>query len=160
MGRFNRKIEVQWMMHNYCNFNCDYCFPFFHSNIKDSMIYGKNIDEIIQKFEKFGISNVILTGGEPFLCPNFIDLVEKLQKICTILINTNLTSNSINKFVNHISRDKVLLINASIHVNEREKEINGIKKFIEKLILLKKMVLRHRQLRYYTLLNKKDKRRC
>lgn len=107
-----RKITFTWDIHYKCNFRCPYCWFF------------KNWDEMSKKniylspdewmlpwgriYDKYGSVHIQITGGEPFIYPNFIELIKKLSSIHTIKITTNL-SGDINKFVCEIDSSKVEL---------------------------------------------------
>ena len=66
---------VNFRITNACNFNCVHCFP-------DSKVSKKKelrIDEIfniVTELGKYKPLHITFTGGEPFLIPEFLDLVE------------------------------------------------------------------------------------
>lgn len=108
---------VDWILSDRCNLNCTYClqgvdtrnapcesidFSFMGSVPKNSVLFH-------------------LTGGEPFLVPNFTDICNAIvASENQISINTNLTINP-QKFIGTIDRDKVAYINASVHYPYRDK---------------------------------------
>lgn len=56
-----------------------------------------------------------LTGGEPFLVPNFVDICTKLSaKKQYLSLNTNLT-HRVDNFITQVDPDSVIYINCSIH---------------------------------------------
>jgi organic radical activating enzyme len=64
-----------------------------------------------------------LTGGEPFLVPNFIEICQHLEDNGQYLsINTNLTR-SVDTFIKTINPNSVVFLNCSIHYLLRKKHI-------------------------------------
>jgi MoaA/NifB/PqqE/SkfB family radical SAM enzyme len=128
-----------WNLNKFCNFNCDYCFS--PKEFRENIIYnGKEdkLDTIVEFFDKTGFTWLInMSGGEPFLYPNFIDLCKKLTNKHYISINTNLSNNQINHFCKKINPEKVEFINCSFHYLERKKR-GLIKEFIDRVNLLKR----------------------
>lgn len=68
-----------------CNLSCEYCFYHDHGRYKDQMTLG-TFGKILQNKPK----NIFITGGEPFLNPNIIQML-KLAKSknmkCSIFTN-------------------------------------------------------------------------
>jgi MoaA/NifB/PqqE/SkfB family radical SAM enzyme len=91
---------------------------------------SKNID-YLQKGWYF-----ILSGGEPFLEKNFVELCLKITKKHYIGIITNLSNPNVYDFADNIVPDKCLSINASVHITQREKTDVKMKSFIEKMLYL------------------------
>ncbi|MFO7790089.1 MAG: radical SAM protein [Bacteroidales bacterium] len=122
--------RINWEITRKCNFTCPYCINDEQSKyIKEPHLSQENI---INVFDKTGISWLILiTGGEPFMSPGFVDLCEGLQKKHHLQITTNLSSPGVYDFANRINPDKVFVISASFHVIEREKR-NMVKDFTDK----------------------------
>lgn len=124
-------IIADWGINKFCNFRCEYCF--IQNSAKQNSIYkGHDITKIINGFNKFGkIFWIHMSGGEPFLQPNFVELCEMLTKKHYISINTNLSMKNIYEFAERIDPKRVILINCSLHFNERERK-NLVNDFIEK----------------------------
>ncbi len=103
-----------------CNLRCRYCFP-----INAKFLPMENIltaDEIIRLgriFKDLGITKVRLTGGEPLVRKDFVDIVEGLHSIGFKL---NITTNGIllGKYIEHL-KGKVEYINISIDTFSPEK---------------------------------------
>jgi hypothetical protein len=84
---FNRPelITLEWNIAYACNFRCPYCF--FDGKWEE---YGKRnvfpgVDAwmgIWQRIsERYGRCALLITGGEPFVYPDFVSLVERLSQI-------------------------------------------------------------------------------
>lgn len=78
---------VNFRITNKCNFRCIHCFP--DSSIKDNEYSTDEILHIIDKLSEYKVMHVTFTGGEPFLNPRLIEIVNyanskgMLVSICT-----------------------------------------------------------------------------
>jgi len=78
----------------------------------------------------------LITGGEPFLEPNFIEICEEITKNHFLAINTNLSLNSTFEFGDRIDPKRTIFINAAVHITEREKIDRNLKSYIQKILYL------------------------
>ncbi len=84
--RFNRKLkDFRISVTNKCNLNCVYCH---HEGIFDKIEKNEEIeltpDEIsfiVKISTRFGIKNVKLTGGEPLIRKDIIEIIKKISEI-------------------------------------------------------------------------------
>jgi len=129
-------IETDWVIDSLCNFDCHYCFS--HSNVEFPATGKLSCEEIVKFFDNTGLIWLIhITGGEPFLYPNFVRLCQGLTKKHFININTNLTQGNVFDFAELIDPGRVTFINCGLHILEREKR-NLVGDFLTKINLLKK----------------------
>ncbi len=127
-------IEIKWHVNYRCNFRCTYCFS--RPKWKKSWKLW-DIDKIVDGFNRLGLTcHIFLTGGEPFLFPNFIDLCKKLTKRHIISIVTNLSHKDVNRFIEEIDPGRVRFIICNIHLQERLR-LNLMEDYIKKYNLLK-----------------------
>ncbi|MBU4580790.1 radical SAM protein [Patescibacteria group bacterium] len=124
---------ASWVMTDMCNFNCEYC-----SRRTKGKINPLPINKIVKTLKKTKKPWIIgMTGGEPFLYPNFVELCQELTKNYKIALDTNLSLNKkVKEFVNTINPERVEYIYISTHILEREKR-NEVEEFIKNLLLLK-----------------------
>jgi MoaA/NifB/PqqE/SkfB family radical SAM enzyme len=131
-------IMGSWTINTSCNFKCPYCHPILHDEVAPGSGSKKEIEKIVQFFDKTKKTwLIIITGGEPFLYPNFIELCKKLSKKHYISIITNLSSDLAYRFCKEINPKRVGWINCSLHITERER-LGLNKDVIKKIKLLKK----------------------
>jgi MoaA/NifB/PqqE/SkfB family radical SAM enzyme len=76
-----------------------------------------------------------MSGGEPFLFPNFVRFCEELTKNHYISINTNFSLPNIKDFVKEINPSKVIGIYAALHILERERLKIQIQDFAKNVVL-------------------------
>jgi len=108
----NHKIRFAWDIHYRCNFRCPYCWFYKewarlgrrsrYLSTDEWMVHWRRI------YDKYGEVRIEIVGGEPFIYPNFIELVKKLSSIHLIKITTNLSGN-IEEFIKEIDPLRVEL---------------------------------------------------
>lgn len=73
-------MMIDWYIGKRCNFSCSYCADFIHDNYSSHVPFEKMkifVDKIV---ERYGTNiHWSLTGGEPTLNPDFLNLLEYLQ---------------------------------------------------------------------------------
>ena len=88
-------VEFSWNIIFKCNYRCPYCW--FHDKWDDISKINRyiSVEELIKYWKniyyRYGTVEIQINGGEPFIYPNFIELVIELSKIHKIGITTNLS---------------------------------------------------------------------
>lgn len=130
------KIRFTWNISYECNYRCSYCF--FEGKWNDYKKRNTYLspDEWMKYwnrvFDEYGPPYIVITGGEPFLYPNFIELIKRLS---TIAYHINISSNSsgdLDRFVKEIDPQKVSL---SLSF---QPEFEKLDNFLNKLSLIRK----------------------
>jgi MoaA/NifB/PqqE/SkfB family radical SAM enzyme len=90
-----KMIQFSWDIHYKCNYDCPYCWFYnkwdeisklnIYVPLKEMLKYWTNV------YKKYGSINIQITGGEPFIYPNFIDLICEISQMHNIGITTNLS---------------------------------------------------------------------
>ena len=106
----NSQIRFTWDIHYKCNFRCPYCWFYkgwakvakqnIYLSPEEWMVHWERI------YKKYGCSHIEITGGEPFIYPNFIELVKLLSTFHTVKVTTNM-SGDVETFAKEINPDKV-----------------------------------------------------
>lgn len=134
LSQLNDKISFAWDIHYTCNFRCPYCWFFdnWAQQAKRNLYLTPQEWMVIWKriFDRYGETRIAITGGEPFLYPNFIELVRELSSLHIIKITTNMSGN-IEKFAQEISPRRVYL-----DLNFHAAFIKDLNEFIRKVKLL------------------------
>ena len=129
------EISFTWDIHYMCNYRFSYCFFFGQwealskKNRYIDIDRWKNIWSDIYK--KYGKCHIHITGGEPFVYPDFFDLINFLSKMHSLEFDTNL-SFEIDDFLGAINSVKTQF-NASHHP-----EFSDFDLFFKKILILKK----------------------
>ncbi len=123
--------SIAWDIWLYCNYDCNFCnskTTIFPRGLKTA----KELVDVWEKvYKKYGRCRIYITGGEPFLYPDFINIIIKLSEFHDLHITTNLSLN-IEELVNLNIKKDCLLINATFHPFYQE-----IYKFVNKVCILK-----------------------
>lgn len=110
---------IDWILTEKCNLNCYYCLQ----NADTRMAKCTPVDYRFAQKAEFPML-FHLTGGEPFLVPNLINLINELQAMGHyVSMNTNLT-HSTRDFSKLVGKEHFLFINSSYHYIYRKGLIN------------------------------------
>jgi len=143
---------AMWMLNMECNFECPYCFyEDSQRNLKQKVgcwlmekvpALNRYKTEFIspgaakEYFDNTGFKwLIVLSGGEPFVYPKFIELVEALGEKHQVIIGTNL-SLPVDKFIEKIKPESVHSFYASLHLGERERHGLSVDEFLRKAVKL------------------------
>jgi MoaA/NifB/PqqE/SkfB family radical SAM enzyme len=126
---FGYDIEADWHPLLTCNFRCRYCF--FPSDVLGQKLrIFASTEAWRAAFAATGKRWLIhITGGEPTIYPQFVDLCDGLTQDHLISLNTNLSNPCVFEFARRIDPQRVSFINAGLHIDERRRR-RGIDVFI------------------------------
>lgn len=88
-------LRVEWNLGRRCNYDCSYCGSDIHDRTSEHMpwhVYTNTVDKLVNTAKSLGkITRVSLTGGEPFVHPQIIDMLKyaKQQGINRLSVTTN-----------------------------------------------------------------------
>jgi radical SAM protein with 4Fe4S-binding SPASM domain len=69
---------INWMITGRCNYNCLHCFNAADNNRAQSEFTLEEAQHLIEEAKKCGINAFTITGGEPMLHPNFMDILRSI----------------------------------------------------------------------------------
>ena len=124
-------IDASWRVNSYCNYDCGYCFG---RTVNKKKLWRGNPDlqKILSSFDRSGLTwFILLTGGEPFFHPHFIELCQGLTRKHLIALNTNLSHRKVYDFADQIDAQRVRWIHCSVHIKELQR-LKLIDEFIRK----------------------------
>nr|WP_321260935.1 radical SAM protein [uncultured Pseudodesulfovibrio sp.] len=126
--------SIIWNMTRKCNFRCEYCyFPHDNTPVTETLPAERIKDFLDNTGEVWKVG---LTGGEPFIYPNFVDVCEVLTSSHIIGVDTNLSvSSKVREFAERIDPNRVHNLYVALHIEERER-IKGVDAFIRNAQLL------------------------
>jgi molybdenum cofactor biosynthesis enzyme MoaA len=111
----NYTIEADWHMLDTCNYRCAYCF-FGPETLGAKLRTFSDPEGWSSAFDATGAIWLLhMTGGEPSIYPDFVELCERLTARHFISINSNLTHASLGDFSRRIDPSRVSFINAGLH---------------------------------------------
>lgn len=88
-------ISFNWDIHWLCNYRCPYCW--FYGKWDDLKRENLNLgtEELIKFwqniYDRYGAVKIAITGGEPFIYPDFVSLISQLVKLHKLEVVTNLS---------------------------------------------------------------------
>jgi MoaA/NifB/PqqE/SkfB family radical SAM enzyme len=114
--------EADWTLLTTCNFRCAYCFVSENAQRAKIKTHGAPL-QWKEGFDATGKTWLIhITGGEPSIYPDFVDLCEQLSQSHYLSLNSNLSHRVIEEFARRIDPQRVHFINAALHDEERQKK--------------------------------------
>lgn len=114
--------ELDWHLTNRCNFYCEYCHPQIRYVLNRRDLVEPPADLVVRRINELDQTCLVhMSGGEPFLYPEFVDLCAGLTRRHYISINTNLASDHIGEFARRVNPTRVAKIVAALHIPERER---------------------------------------
>ena len=137
MKYFNHQPKtITWYINEHCNYQCSYCDVC--KSEKNEKRQSINLEKLEQGLEFLEAGwRFCITGGEPFLEKNFIEICKTISKKHLLAgVLTNLSLVNVEDFAIAIPHDKCEFIDVSIHISEREKRDKNLESFLEKFLFL------------------------
>lgn len=128
-----QKARCTWHLNRNCNFKCSYCYVAHFK--KDEPGHGIDVD--IPAFKNAGIDwiTISMSGGEPFVYPNYVELCKKMTQFSKIIVTTNCSTKNVFDFADKIDPKKVVEVHCSVHIGQRPKD--KYDDMIEKILYLR-----------------------
>lgn len=122
-----------WFLTWKCNFKCSYCWE-VQRIIKGELAPEpfKDYREWVVAWNKLKPQILDISGGEPFLQPNFMKLLQELDDSIQVAITTNL-SFDVTEFVQNINPKKIRSLTFSLHPTQKM----SLDQFIGRVLLIK-----------------------
>lgn len=122
---FGRRIEyLRLSVTDRCDLRCAYCMPqgFNGYEEPEHWLSFDEIERLIRLFARLGLKRIRLTGGEPLLRKNLLDLARRLAALPGIedlSLSTNATQ--LAKYANGLRQAGVTRLNVSLDSLDRER---------------------------------------
>ena len=129
-GRTLHKLRVQ--LTDACNFRCLYCMPLNAKFLPpDFLMSPEEIEEIVSHLVDFGVDELRLTGGEPTIRREFVDIVTRLNKLPVQKYGLTTNGYTLGRFLDFLRETKLRHINISLDSlqQDRFEQITRTKKF-------------------------------
>ncbi|MBN1571077.1 MAG: radical SAM protein [Acidobacteria bacterium] len=115
-------ILADWLINAYCNYACEYCPQVRTKSHRKKSAGRTDIDAMADFFDSTNLTWLIhMSGGEPFLHPEFVSLCRLLTKNHYISVNSNISLKALDAFMRSMDPARVAFIHASLHYYERIK---------------------------------------
>lgn len=116
LDKFKRPIrDLRISIIDKCNFRCPYCMPAeifgadYNFLSKQERLSSEEIIHLARLFSQVGVSKLRITGGEPLIHPDVINIVSQLTQLSSIE-DVALTTNA-----SHLARHAQALKDAGLH---------------------------------------------
>ncbi len=128
---------LMWSLTDRCNLDCAYCCTVCLDK-KTATLPKINISSLLTTLEKTNkiFQITFVGGGEPFLVPNLIEACTAITQKHYISFITNLTGARVKEFAGEINPQRVVRIQASLHIKELERH-RLLDAYIQNFLLLK-----------------------
>ncbi len=108
-----------WFITMHCDFRCPYCWEVQrqrHGELKPEPFL--EYTRWVEGWNRLNPAILDITGGEPFMQPHFVDMLEAFNPQIKVAITTNI-SYDMTDFVQRISPDKVFSMTISLHPTQK-----------------------------------------
>ena len=105
-----------------CNFQCKYCMPENYKFVDKNNLSLNEISNLIAAFSELGVNKIRITGGEPTLRKDFIDIAKvaaSFNSIKSLVFTTN--GYKLLELKNHIKSVGFTGVNISLDTLDKEK---------------------------------------
>src|SRR6478736_6595014 len=107
-----------------CNLRCFYCMPEegIHYLPKKALLSFEEIERLIRVLASLGISKIRLTGGEPFVRTDLMDLIRNMTEIAGVK-EIHLTTNGVltAPHIPELKKLGIASVNLSLDTFDRER---------------------------------------
>ena len=129
--------KVIWEITHNCNYGCSYCIFSCNKKRVDGELTTEECFHVIDELVKNGFKHLKITGGEPFVRKDILEILEYASKRLIVDVSTN--ASLINEeIVDKLNNIKLKMIHVSLDGNKEEHEavrgkftyertINGLK---------------------------------
>ena len=132
------ECRMYWQINRQCNFNCAYCFRESaeeNQQAEDPARDTYSPEHMAGCFDQTGkVWSIYVTGGEPLLYPNFVELVQALAHQHYISISTNLSTTNAYHLADTVASNRLCRIMANAHIEQRERLKNGLTEYLRKFL--------------------------
>lgn len=119
----NGQIRITWNMHWLCNYRCPYCFFEGHWEEYGGRAVRKSTQDWLAAWERlarrYGRAAVTITGGEPFIFPDILALLEGLSRMHWPVNVTTNTSVLLDEFIRSADPARIS-VSTSFHPDYHE----------------------------------------
>lgn len=134
----NNPDSIVWLITSKCNLNCPYCYASIYSSERDLSL--NEITSIIKDAYSIGIEYINITGGEPLLRKDIVDIVKVIKEYGIevsifsnlILLNREISEN-ISKYIDYF----LTTIDGPRNLYESIKGIGLWNRFLRNISLLR-----------------------
>ena len=115
-----------WEITHNCNYGCSYCIFSCDKKRVEGELTTQECFHVIDELVKNGFKHLKITGGEPFIRKDIVDILKYASKRLTVDVSTN-ASLITDDIVKKLNKIKLKMIHVSLDGNKEEHEsVRGI----------------------------------
>lgn len=126
-GRPVTGVRISLNPSSRCNFNCIFCHSEGIFEEPEDMMTAQEIQRVTKVLTRFGVDVVKLTGGEPMLRRDIVDVVEKLGQLSLRELSMTTNGTRLVELASELKDKGLDRVNISLH-SLREERFNFITK--------------------------------
>ena len=129
-GRPVRGLRISLNPSYTCNFRCVFChMEGVTTNIPDTVMTSEEIERIVRILFRYSINKVKLTGGEPMLRRDILEIVERLGRLGLDDLSMTTNGTRLISMAKKLRKAGLMRVNISLHTVSSEKYcwITGMK---------------------------------
>jgi len=129
-GRPVRGARISLNSSNLCNFGCVFCHKEGLSGNDRSLMTAEEIGRVVRILHKFGVRYIKLTGGEPLLRSDIIDILDNVKEAGIEEISMTTNGTRLVELAGDLKEHGLDRVNISIHSLDRARYllITGVDK--------------------------------
>jgi cyclic pyranopterin phosphate synthase len=116
--RFGREIEyLRLSVTDRCDFRCFYCLPRGHREFEtpDDWLTTDEIERLVAQFAALGVKHVRLTGGEPLVRKELVEIARRITKLSGVEeLSLSTNASRLSLFAESLNRAGVSRLNISL----------------------------------------------
>ena len=110
-----------WEITHNCNYGCSYCIFSCDKKRVDGELTTEECFHVIDELVKNGFKHLKITGGEPFIRKDIVEILEYASKKLTVDVSTN-ASLITDEIVERLNKIELKMIHVSLDGNKEEHE--------------------------------------
>ncbi len=122
--RFGRRVtnaRISLNSSSRCNFKCIHCHMEGVKSVPSTLMTADEIHRVVGIMSRFGVNAVKLTGGEPMLRPDILEIVTKLKSVGLREISMTTNGMGFSKLAEPLRQAGLSRVNISLHSLRRER---------------------------------------
>jgi len=120
-GRPVRGVRISLMPSSRCNFNCVFCHREGVYESPKTLMSHAEIERVVRVLMRFGVDSVKLTGGEPMLRHDILEIVERLGRLGLRDLSMTTNGTRLPRLAGELRRRGLKRVNISLHTVNPEK---------------------------------------
>ena len=113
--------KALWEITHNCNYGCSYCMFACDTKRRDGELTTEECLHVIDELVNNGFKHLKITGGEPFLRKDLVDILEYASRKMIVDVSTN-ASLLTDEIVDKLNKIKLKMIHVSLDGNKEEHE--------------------------------------